>query len=245
MKKPIIGIAPQFDTAQIQARWIRLHISTTYFDAIAKAGGIPVMLPLQDNEEDLERVAEALDGILLAGGNDISPMLYGENVLEECGDITPIRDDSELLLAKFAYKKSIPTLGICRGCQVINVAMGGTLYQDIPSQVSRHHEKIIHSQKTISPEHPIHRVNISKDSRLYDCFGKDSIMVNSLHHQAAKKVPPSLLASALAEDGLVEAVEGVAMDRFFLGVQWHPEMMLGDKDALRLFRYFVDAASTP
>ena len=238
MKKPIIGIAPQFDTSQIQARWTKLHISTTYFDAVTKAGGIPVMLPWHDNADDLTRVAEAFDGIILAGGNDISPLRYGESVLEECGDITPARDDSELLLAKFAYKKNIPTLGICRGCQVINVAMGGTLYQDIPSQFD---QKVIHSQKTVSPEYPIHPIRISKDSRLYDCFGKEEIMVNSLHHQAAKQVAPFLIASAFAEGKLIEAVECATKDRFFIGVQWHPEMMIKDEDSLRLFRYFIDA----
>ena len=242
MKKPIIGITPQFDTSQTQTRWHRLHTSISYFDAIAKAGGIPIMLPWQNDEDDVTRIVESLDGIVIAGGNDISPLLYGENVLEQCGDITPIRDESELLLTKFAYKNSIPLLGICRGCQTINVAMGGSLYQDIPSQLDHGNEKIIHSQKTISGEYPSHRIKVSKDSRLYDCFGKEEILVNSFHHQAAKKVALNLFVSAFAEDGLVEAVESVAKDRFFIGVQWHPEMMVGvDEDSRRLFRYFIDA----
>ena len=238
MKKPIIGITPQFDTSQNLSRLQRLHISTTYFDAVEKAGGIPVMLPWQDNKDDLARVAEAFDGIIFSGGNDISPLLYGENVLEECGDITPARDKSELLLAKFVYEKGIPTLGICRGCQVINVAMGGTLYQDIPSQFNGE-ETIIHSQKTIVGNYPSHRLKISKDSCLYDCFGKEEILVNSFHHQAVKRLAPNLTASAYAEDGLIEAIECATKKRFYLGVQWHPEMMNEDEDSLKLFRYFV------
>ena len=244
MKKPIIAVTPQCEIPQVQGGWQMLRTNTTYFDAIEHAGGIPIMLPWQFNEEDVARVMEIVDGVVIAGGNDISPFYFGENILEQCGDILPKRDESELLLARFAYKNKIPLLGICRGCQVINVAMGGSLIQDIPFQfVSENGVKLIHSQKNMPSGYAVHRVSISKDSRLYDCFGQEEIMVNSFHHQAAKDVAPSFFASAYAEDGLIEAVEPVAGDSFYVGIQWHPEMMFkNDENSRRLFRYFIDCA---
>jgi len=245
MKKPIIGITPLYNYIEPQMSRIKMWMNNTYFDAVEDAGGIPVMLPWQSCKADIIRALEIVDGLILPGGNDISPLYYGEIVLEQCGGIHPSRDEAEMLLAKSAYENNVPLLGICRGCQVINAALGGTLYQDIPFQLEpKDGVKIIHSQTTIPPEYPIHRVRISKDSRLYDCLGQEEILVNSLHHQAAKAIAPDFFASAHAEDGIVEAVEPISKDRFFLGVQWHPEAMFrNDENSRRLFRYFIDCAS--
>ena len=246
MKKPIIGITPLYNYSEPQMTRIKMWMNNSYFDAIEDAGGIPVMLPWQNNDTDIARALEIVDGVILPGGSDISPLYFGEVVLEQCEDILPSRDEAEILLTKYAYEKDVPLLGICRGCQVINVAMGGTLYQDIPSQLNREDGvKIIHSPKNIPAEYPSHRVNFSKDSRLYECFGQDEIFVNSLHHQAAKEIAPAFFASAHAEDGITEAVESISKDRFFLGVQWHPETMFkNDENSRRLFRYFIDYASS-
>ena len=237
MKKPIIGITPLFNAAEPLRKWM----SNTYFDAIENAGGIPIMLPWYTNRADIARALEIVDGVVVAGGNDVSPLIYGENVLEECGDILPDRDEFEMAVAKYAYKNKIPLLGICRGCQLINVAMGGSLYQDIPSQLKDSNPKIIHSQKTMPNDSPFHSVKISKDSILYDCLGQEEILVNSFHHQAAKAVAPGFFASAHSQDGLIEALEPIVKDRFFLGVQWHPEMMFRkDENSRRVFRCFLD-----
>ena len=239
MKKPVIGVTPLYDLA-LQSMWIL----SNYFEAIEAAGGIPVMLSIKNAQPETDRLLDILDGVLLTGGNDICPLYYGENISEYCAATVPDLDEMEILLAKSAYERKIPLMGICRGCQLINVAMGGTLYQDIPSQIERE-IPLIHAQKKIVPkEHPIHSVHILKDSRLYDCFGRDIIMVNSLHHQSCKTIAPQLFAAAHAEDGVVEAVESVLKDRFLLGVQWHPELMfLNNEDAFRLFKCFIDYAA--
>jgi len=240
MKKPIIGVTSMFDEA-LQS----MCMHNGYFEALEDAGGIPVMLSIKNRQYEADRLLDVVNGIMLPGGHDIHPMNYGANVSNFCESTVPGMDEAEILLAKSAFKRGVPLLGLCRGSQLINVAMGGTLYQDINENFERN-IPLLHIQKNIIPkEYPIHSVNIIKDSRLYECFGRETIMVNSYHHQANKVIAPVLFATAHAEDGVVEAVESVSKDKFFLGVQWHPELMFRhNEDARKLFRYFVDYAAS-
>jgi len=239
LKKPIIGVSPLFDIT-LRSMWMY----GGYFEGIEDAGGIPVMLSIKNGPSEVDRILDVVDGIMLPGGHDICPLNFGENVSAFCGQTLPGLDDTEILLAKGAFKQSIPLLGICRGCQLINVAMGGTLYQDIKETVERS-VPILHSQQYVIPKKdPVHSVSISRGSRLYECFGKETVWVNSFHHQANKTIAPTLVATAYAEDGVVEAVECGSKDRFILGVQWHPELMFRhNEDARNIFKYFVDYAS--
>ena len=239
MKKPIIGIAPLYDSA-LESMWM----FTGYFTSIEASGGIPVMLSLKSGQDEINRLLDVADGVLLPGGNDINPLYYGENITEYCAPTVPDLDKMGIMLVKTAYERGIPIFGICRGCQLINVALGGTLYQDIIAQ-TKPWTVIIHSQKKIIPKnHPIHNVVIDRNSLLYEITGKQSLMVNSLHHQACKYVSDNLYISSRADDYIIEAVESMDKNKFVLGVQWHPELMFNTcEDARKLFKYFIDKAA--
>jgi len=241
MKKPIIGISPVYDTSTSTPG---ITLPKAYLKAIEDAGGIPIVLSLWNGLAEVKRILEMVDGIMLTGGNDILPALYGADFSEHCGSTTPERDEAEIMLAKAAFKNGTPLLGICRGCQMLNVAMGGTLWQDIPTEAERT-RPIRHEQRGVAPfEYPTHSVRISKDSHLYKFHRRETLMVNSSHHQAPRKVATSLVATAHADDGIVEAIESASPDRFLLGVQWHPEQMFHrDEDARELFRFFIAAAA--
>jgi len=240
MKKPIIGVASLFDI-ELQSMWM----FSGYFEAIEESGGIPVMLSIQNRQHETDQLLDVLDGVLLPGGHDVCPLSYGENITAFCGPTVPKMDEAEMILAKGAFERKIPLLGLCKGSQLINVAMGGTLYQDIQEYVERS-VPLLHIQKDIVPKaYPSHSVRISKDSCLYDCYRCETINVNSFHHQASKAIAPTLFAAAHAEDGVVEAVECISRDQFFLGVQWHPELMFRyHEDARKLFRYFIHCATS-
>ena len=211
--KPIIGISTPYHE---ESRGYR--ITHCYGDAVVAAGGIAVMIPAANSKEDTERLLPCLDGILIPGGPDVDPFLYGEE---------PARE---------AHK---PILCVCRGIQVLNVAFGGTLYQDLPSQLP---ESLRHSQIPVDRREPTHTVDVEKDSYLFRAYGKETIRVNSFHHQAVKDVAPGFTVSARARDGLVEAIE--ICEEHILGVQWHPEEMVRRyPEHLELFRQLVRASS--
>ena len=202
-------------------------LSTNYTDAIAKAGGIPVVLPIIDDPSLAESILAKLDGIVFSGGPDLDPAEYGEEILNETVSIDAVRDRSDLLLARAALASGKPVLAICRGEQLMNVVLGGTLYQDIPTQVDT---VIKHSGFD-------HRIGVEKGSVLYELFGQDSMTVNSSHHQAVKDPAPGINITAHAPDGIVEAYEYENV----LAVQFHPERMVQTDDSwLALFKYFVD-----
>lgn len=202
-------------------------LSTAYTDAIARTGGIPVILPIIDDPELAESLLDKVDGIVFSGGADLDPAEYGEEILNETVSIDAVRDRSELLLARAALASGKPVLAICRGEQLMNVVLGGTLYQDIPSQVEGF---IQHSDTT-------HTIFVEKGSVLYGLFGKDSLTVNSTHHQAVKDVAPGSRVTARSVDGVVEAYENGNV----LAVQFHPErMVLTDPEWYALFELFVD-----
>ena len=190
---------------------------------------------------DAERTRECLsrlDGLLLAGGNDVAPALYGQSPIPRMGEVNPLRDSFETMLIKEAYQRDLPTLGICRGIQAMNVVLGGTLYQDLPSQ---HPSSTVHAQ-TQPDNVATHDVHIGRDTLLYNIIAQERISVNSFHHQAVCDSAPCVNACAQADDGVIEGIE--APDKaFMLGIQWHPERMYSACNAAgALFKALIQAA---
>ena len=213
-KAPLIGVTPLWD-AERQSVWML----PDYLDGIKSAGGIPVVLPLAMSETDAERIVESFDGFVFTGGQDVS----------SC----PERDKEETLLLQKALEADKPILGICRGLQFINVFLGGTLWQDLPSQ---HPSAIVHRQGKPYGI-PAHQVSLSGE--LQSLLGKDILDVNTLHHQAVKDIGNGLTPMAVASDGLIEAFQ-MSDKRFVWAVQWHPEYLFKtDKDSLAIFSCFV------
>ena len=176
-----------------------------------------------------------IDGFIFPGGGDLDPGFYGQERLPECK--APIRkwDELEMNLFALLMTRSLPMLGICRGCQVINVGFGGTLIQDLPSQ-----KGVCHYQENKNDPY-FHDVRITPGTRLRSCIGRDTLRVNSYHHQAVDKVAPGFRISAVAPDGTVEAIESAAPGQFIMGIQWHPEMILEDSASMEIFKAFMAA----
>lgn len=214
MKKAMIGVVPLVDAAR-ESFWML----PGYMEGIEAAGGIPVMLPLTNDEEVLGQLSQVLNGFLFTGGQDVNPALYGEKAARECGESCGKRDAMEKLLLSIAVREQRPVLGICRGIQFINAALGGTLYQDLPTE---HPSEVAHHQKP-PYDVPVHTVKIAKQSPLFGLLGVDSIEVNSYHHQAVRELAAELQPMAYAGDGLIEAV-WMPEHRFLWAVQWHPEL---------------------
>ncbi|WMJ88715.1 gamma-glutamyl-gamma-aminobutyrate hydrolase family protein [Anaerocolumna sp. MB42-C2] len=236
MRIPIIGLTPQYDCEKN-----RVWVGPNYLEAIRAAGGIPILLPLQVEKYELEAAAAVCDGFLFTGGPDIDPVRFGEETIRQCGVVVPERDNMEELLFQIAMESDKPILGICRGIQVLNVFLGGTLYQDIPAQFSSD-LSISHSQQSGNSV-LTHSVYITESSKLHTILGKDTIRVNSFHHQAIKTLAPSLITAGVSADSLIEAVY-LPEHKFFLGVQWHPEHLFRtEDDAFRIFKAFVDACT--
>lgn len=233
-KKPLIGILPLYDSIK-KSIWMY----PGYPEGITEAGGIPVILSILNCDEDIEAIADRLDGFVFSGGQDVDPRYYGEALLKYSNEIYPPRDQLELRLLRAVMDRDKPIFGVCRGLQLINVALGGTLYQDINKQVKRD-LPIQHFQQN-NYEYPIHEVNIETNSRLYEIIGTETIRVNSMHHQAIARLAPQLIAAAASGDGLVEAVE-IRNLTFGLAVQWHPEFLWQqDENTLKIIQAFVDA----
>lgn len=216
-------------------------VRNTYIDSVLKAGGIPVIIPqLGDFPQHLEEVLSLCNGLLMCGGTDIDPSLYGakRHPLTEPSDQS--RDRSEIKLLEIARQRRLPIFGICRGCQLLNVAFGGTLYQDLPSEAP---DMAYHGRResTVMNVDNRHYVNMKSGSRLSEIYGQ-KISVNSIHHQGIKDVGAGLVASAVADDGLVEGVE--SQEYFVLGVQWHPEIMWqNEPEQIKPFLRFIKAAT--
>lgn len=229
-KRPVIGVVPLYDI-QRDSLWM----IPGYLDGIAAAGGIPVVLPLTEDEQVLGQLANDVDGFLMTGGQDVSPALYGEERLDSCGETLPVRDGMESRLFQLCLERDVPVLGICRGIQLMNVLLGGTLYQDLPSQhptETEHH---------MSPpyDRPVHQVEICKGTPLFDLIQTERMDVNSYHHQAVRDKAPALQTMAVSEDGLIEAV-CLPERPFVWAVQWHPELSWRtDEKSRRIFEAFV------
>lgn len=216
----------------------RSDMPNDYVRSIILAGGTPIIMPIAGGEKEWSKVLEIADGIVFTGGSDVNPQLYSESTMEETNDIVDQRDEQEIWLIKHAVKNDIPFIGICRGSQILNVAEGGSLYQDIKRQLNK---EINHARFDI-PREIIHKVDIKEDSLLSKIIGKNKIDVNSRHHQAIKEVPKNMQASALSEDGIIEAIEYTDGTRGF-AVQWHPESMLEvTEESLKIYKWLVDEA---
>lgn len=233
-QNPIIGISVNIDT-----QTSRLH--DAYIRSVMDAGGIPILIPATDDTDVLREIVERIDGILFSGGADIDGRYFGEPTLEGLTEVIPERDSYDFLLLKIAADRQLPIFGICRGMQVINVAFGGSMWQDIPSQYPK--KPLEHSILT-DKEKPAHNVRIEEGTVISEIFALDEIGVNSRHHQAVKEIATGFRVSATAPDGIVEAIEAFP-ERRILGVQWHPENMAAngnDEGMKRLFSRLVDEA---
>lgn len=225
--EPLIGITPNYSP---ETGLYTLH--GDYADAVRAAGGRPLLL-----FPSAGGVPDFMDGILFSGGGDIDPLLFGEEPLPGSGGISPLRDGFELPLCRSALAQGVPVLGICRGMQVLNVAAGGSVYQDIAAQLG---STLKHSQQAPRP-HGTHSVLPTENSLLAALWGKKRVAVNSFHHQAVARLGEGFFAAAHSADGIIEAIER-AGGTFALGVQWHPEAMATNEQAL-LFSAFVRAAA--
>lgn len=233
--RPVIGISTCEDSG-------KTRVNTVYIKAVERAGGIPLLLPCTRRPELIADLLQQVDALILTGGEDLHPLLYGEEPLQQLEEVDSSRDVYDLLLLHVALKRGMPILGICRGEQLCNVGMGGTLYQDLPSQQP---QSLMHRQ-SIPASVGAHTITIEPDSYLYRLLGQRTAVVNSFHHQAIKEVAPGLKVSARAADGVVEAVEGFPTYNL-LAVQFHPEhLVVGEQAAffLPLFTDLIQRAKT-
>lgn len=241
--RPIIGIPLQSIAAVPGEKPAQWAIGQRYVEVLRQFGAVPWLIPpLVNDPEAIREIFDRLDGLVLAGGSDIEPGRYGEAARPECGPTDPDRDAVEILLVKLALDHTLPLLGICRGVQLLNVACGGSLYQDIAAQVPAaiKHDftaKQGHLDRAGSP----HDVTVKAGTRLAAILGTHVVPVNSIHHQAVKELGRGLVASAYAPDGVVEALEQVSHP-FALAVQWHPEDLVETQPVMgRLFEAFMEA----
>ncbi|QQR56834.1 MAG: gamma-glutamyl-gamma-aminobutyrate hydrolase family protein [Candidatus Melainabacteria bacterium] len=221
---PLIGIAMDYETDKTDPKKIKtFEVYSTYVDAVSKAGGIPVLLPPMDDVK-LKQIFDKLDGVVLVGGADYPSSYYNEPKHETADEMHPVRADFDLRLAKMALAdKYKPVLGICAGCQILNIAAGGSLIQDIPSHVKdgkTMHRRPASYSKTVPFKH---NVKIDKESRLGKIYQVEQLQVPTSHHQCVNKVANKFTVVARADDGMTEAIEADGEDKFLFGVQWHPE----------------------
>ena len=246
MARPVIGIATQTlpgkPGGDLPNCWI---MGQRYVESLRVVGAIPWLIPLMPNDPDtMEALFEKLDGVFLTGGVDVDPSRYGEVRHPKCGTTDPDRDAIELMLLEHAERTGKPLLAVCRGIQILNVARGGTLYQDVTAMVPA----AMKHDYFPTPERPsrsylAHEITVEKKSRLGSILGESVVPVNSMHHQAIKDLAPGLLATAYAPDGIIEAVESTG-ENFCIAVQWHPEELAETQPGMkRLFTSFVAAAA--
>ena len=235
-RKPVIGVTPLVD-ARRESYWML----PGYFEGILEAGGVPIMLPLSVDADVLGQALAACDGLLIAGGQDVSPEVYGEASPEAValvGETCRERDRMEAVLLEAAVARDLPVLGICRGIQVINALLGGTLWQDLPAQ----RPSAVEHHGTPPYDVPVHTVEVAAGTPLAEAIGAGEHAVNSYHHQAVRELAPGLEAMAVSPDGLVEALWRPESS-FLWAVQWHPEFAHRvDEASRRIFSAFIGAA---
>ena len=228
---PLIGI-----TCSVDEQADRFQLNAAYLEAVEAAGGVPVLLA--GGRATAQEVLSRVDGVLFTGGVDLDPSYFGESPLPALGEVSPRRDSFEVELCRAAYHAQVPALGICRGCQLMAVALGGDVYQDLPSQLPLAMQHVQRAPRG----HRSHLVAVTPGSGLAAATGIESLRVNSFHHQAVRRLPQGAAVCAVAPDGVIEAFEDRSHP-FWLGVQWHPEgLWRDDATALALFRSLVNAA---
>ena len=228
--RPVVGLIPLWDNEK-ESLWML----PGYMDGIREAGGIPLMLPLTENEEELRQLVRLVDGILFTGGHDVSPEMYGEQPLNDGVICCHRRDDMERIVLRMAMEEHKAVLGICRGIQFINAALGGNLYQDLQIQYST---KTEHHQ-TPPYDKPVHKVKLAEGTPLQQLLKVEELSVNSYHHQAVRTLAPGLSIMAISEDGLIEGVYKED-ESFFWAIQWHPEFSYRtDANSKKIFEAFI------
>lgn len=239
--RPLIGILASVWVVEtgFHAGDERLFAGADYVGAVLQAGGTPVILPLVNSLAAIRGQVQAIDGLLLIGGYDVDPLLYGEEPMPKLGPVFPKRDAYEIAALEIACGQGKPILGICRGIQTINIAFGGTLWQDLSLMEEPTLQHYQNSLKYV----PGHTIDISPGTLLYEIFGEEQLRTNSYHHQAIREPAPGFIVNARARDGVIEGIEN--RDAAILGVQWHPEMMVGEFSImLNLFRWLINSART-
>ena len=235
---PLIGISGNHrqDSTE-QDRYLLSYAPNGFITGLEKAKAIPIILPIVSKKTAYEYISR-VDALVLSGGQDVSPLLYGEEPHLKLGRTYPIRDTFDLALIEEAYRQQKPILAICRGFQILNVAFGGTLYQDLQSQYTE--SNILHLQKTM-PSMATHSIEISKDSELAKVLGTKAA-INSYHHQGIKKLAPNFKAVAWSTDGLIEAFESNEKNHYVIALQGHPEAMINnDHNMQNIFNHFVQS----
>lgn len=239
--KPVIGITGNITQylGDPNAAFNINYSPLGFSEAIEKSGGSPIILPIM-NSDNAEELISIIDGLLLTGGEDVSPSFYNEEPRIVIGPTSPERDRSEILLMHEAMRQNKPILGICRGMQLINVVLGGTLYQDLSENNSI---TIQHVQKT-KPHYPTHSIQVMEQSHISRIF-KSGDYVNSFHHQVLKDIAPGLIVTAWSQDGVPEAVELFDNSQSIVGLQWHPELnaLMNNKQSFAIFKDLVERAS--
>ena len=232
--KPIIGITSCFK----KNGRLNSVLNYDYISAVNNAGGIAIILPIITDDHLLNDYIKIVDGLVLSGGEDISTEYYGESPTKEMGTVCLDRDKYEMGMFKKALETGIPILGICRGMQLINVALGGTLYQDISSQIKN---SVEHRSKEEEVEKPYHEIKVMEDSNLFKMLGAKELSVNSFHHQSLKDIGKDLRVTSYSKDGVIEGIESTEPG-FLIGVQWHPEKLVNDFPVFKgIFGAFIDA----
>jgi putative glutamine amidotransferase len=245
---PLILVTPSTEAKGVEFYDYSISLSQTYLDAVSNAGGLPLALPAAPSPKLVAEYVRRCDGIMLTGGDDIQPELYYPDVPTELrktvGPNDPVRDLLETLVVREAFAQRKPLLAICRGHQILNITLGGTLFVDIPSQVATgiNHSRLKHKDRVV------HQVILEEDSLIHRVFGRREIGVNSSHHQAVDKIARPLRVSGRAPDGVIEALELRPEDAelmpYLLGVQFHPERLTrGHPEYVELFRSFTEACA--
>lgn len=242
-KTPVIGISSYSESGRCQ-------VNMTYVNSVRMAGGVPLVIPVTGDDAQIDLVISAIDALVMTGGEDFDPLKwFGEEPVRGLGEVVPERDEYDVKLVRAAVARGIPVLGICRGEQLLAVAFGGSLWQDIPSQVPSSYVK--HRQSPTSGAYGTHSISITPDSKLAKILGKDKAVVNSFHHQAIKDVPKGFKVTATSADGIIEGVERIGKLPGFvdgggviIGVQFHPEVITnaGNPEFLPIFRFIVEEA---
>lgn len=236
--KPVIGISTNILTITDKpfVGHERIYVNQGYVESVTRAGGIPLLLPIVKDLQLFSQILPMIDGLLLTGGQDVHPLHYNEEPHPKLGRTVEDRDKLEFSILSQMQEQKKPILGVCRGMQLINVAFGGTLYQDIPDQIPL--STLKHAQEE-APQSATHKINIVKGSFLETLIGDTTFSCNSLHHQAVKDLASGFIVNAKADDGVIEAIVHTGPS-WIVGVQWHPEMLIDTYPVMnKLFEAFI------